>query len=529
MSRQGEAPGEPRRGGRWAPPRWWWLVAVVASAGALAAALATADLVQTGFVHPWWALGALAVTVGINRVYVVVARHGQLLEGIDLAEAPLVAMLLALPWGEAVLTFGAASLVLELLLDRAGAKKVFNVGVRVAGAGVAALPVAVVRWQTDSAAAEHVALVGGALLYAALNLLAVAAVIRAVQGGTIREHIGGGLAARTAVWGTAVAVGLAGGYAIENAPLLLLGLLAPLALVAATARTATNAARDAQRLHLLLDASTRIQAAPSYAEQEAVLLEAAQELLLWRDVTIRDEPPAPEESGAPLVGGEQGERWLIASPRPASDPWSKNDERILAILAGRASVALDRARLQAELTRQALLDPLTGVANRRGMQAGVDGLARAGTPYAFLLLDLDEFKAVNDQLGHEAGDELLQVTARRLTGAVREGDIVARVGGDEFVAILPGVVSRVVAGKIEREVAARFAEPVSVGRWTLQRLPLSLGIALCPADGATLREVMRAADAAMYRAKARVDISGSAPTVLPDAVERTVEPRVLPR
>lgn len=509
-------------------PRWWWLVALVAGVGTVTAVLAGVDMAHTGLVHPWWVLGGAVVTLGVNRVYVVVARHGQLLEGIDLAEAPLVAMLLALPWGEAVLAFGAASLLLELLLDRAGAKKVFNVGVRLAGAGVAALPVALVRWQSESVTAEHVALVAGALLYTALNVVAVGAVIRAVQGGTIREHVGGGVQARTAAWVTAVAVGLAGGYAVSHAPLLLLGLLAPLALLAATARTATGAARDAQRLHLLLEASTRIQSAPSYAEREAVLIEAAHELLLWRDVTIREQPPAADEYGAPLTGGEDGERWLIVTPRRTSDPWGKADERILGILASRASVALDRARLQAELTRQALLDPLTGVANRRGMHAQLDELMREGTPYAVLLLDLDEFKAVNDQLGHEVGDELLQVAARRLEGAVRRGDIVARVGGDEFVAVLPGVVSRVVANKIEREVAAKFAEPVTVGRWTLHRLPLSLGTALSPADGPTVREVMRAADGAMYRAKSRPVDRVADLTVAVSVTSETAERRVMP-
>jgi diguanylate cyclase (GGDEF)-like protein len=312
---------------------------------------------------------------------------------------------------------------------------------------------------------------------------------------------------------------LTAGWAVQHEPLLLLGLLAPLALLATTARSATRAGRDRQRLGLLLDATTRIQGARTYDEQESVLLEAANELVPWRDVSIRSAPPGPEEFGAPLVGGEQGDRWLIVTEQPDSDPWSDDDEQILAVLAARASLALDRARLQTQLIQQALLDPLTGVANRRGLMTRVDELNTAGTPYAVLLLDLDEFKAVNDRLGHEVGDELLQVAARRLVGAVRDEDIVARVGGDEFVAVLPGVTSRVVATRLHEVVAAKFAEPVSVGRWTLRRLPTSLGMALCPSDGPTWRDVMRAADQEMYAAKKRTPAAEQAAAItLPDLV-----------
>ena len=518
-----------RRPRQWGMPRWRLLVILVGVAGAVTGAVAASALIVEGRPeHVWWALGGVLVTIGINRVYVVIARHGRLLEGIDVAEAPLVAMLLALPAGEAVIAFALGSLLVELPLDRALVKKIFNVGVRVTGAGLAALPVALVRAENGSTTAEYAAVVGGALVYAAFNLVAVSAVICAVQGGTLRKQMSGSLIPRCGVWATAVVVGLTAGWALPHKPLLLIGLVAPLALLAATARSATRAGRDRQRLGLLLDATSRIQSAASYGEQEAVLLEAANELLLWRDVSIRSQPPGPTEFGAPLVGGEEGDRWLIVTEQPDSDPWSDDDEQILAVLAARASLALDRARLQAQLTRQALLDPLTGVANRRGLLKRVDELSVAGTPYAVLVLDLDEFKAVNDRLGHEVGDELLQVAARRLVGSVRDDDLVARVGGDEFVAVLPGVTSRAVAARLKDAVAAKFAEPVSVGRWTLRRLPSSLGLALCPTDGATWRDVMRAADEAMYDAKKRDPTRSPMPPItLPDLLvsDSGVRPR----
>ncbi|MCW2778532.1 MAG: Signaling protein ykoW [Frankiales bacterium] len=164
----------------------------------------------------------------------------------------------------------------------------------------------------------------------------------------------------------------------------------------------------------------------------------------------------------------------------------------------------ERRALELELSHQAFHDTLTGLANRSLFADRVEhalvGSRRSGTGLAVLFLDLDGFKAVNDTLGHGAGDRLLTQVAQRLTGCVRPGDTVARLGGDEFAVLLEDLVD----GDDGSDVATRIAEalraPVALdGRDVLVRS--SCGIALLRTDE-TADELMRNADLAMYRAKA---------------------------
>jgi diguanylate cyclase (GGDEF)-like protein len=181
-------------------------------------------------------------------------------------------------------------------------------------------------------------------------------------------------------------------------------------------------------------------------------------------------------------------------------------------------VAADRARLQEELAAQALLDPLTGVANRRSFDAEAARLAAAPRPeFGVVLCDLDHFKTVNDRLGHDAGDELLQIAAARLAASVRSGDLVARLGGDEFVVLLPGVTSQAALEAVRAKIAARFDEPVTLGRWRLSGLPSSIGVASAPRYGRTPRDVLRAADENMYDVKRSRRGGWTLSVTLPDA------------
>jgi diguanylate cyclase (GGDEF)-like protein/PAS domain S-box-containing protein len=169
-----------------------------------------------------------------------------------------------------------------------------------------------------------------------------------------------------------------------------------------------------------------------------------------------------------------------------------------------------RRDLEARLAHMALHDPLTGLANRtlfvdRFNQAILQG-RRERRQVAVVMLDLDHLKAVNDTYGHQAGDRVLQRVARGLSAGLRATDTVARIGGDEFAWVLPGVGGRqaamVMMAKLLKAVPAR----VGVGDRQIE-VGVSAGLALFPDDGEDLDTLMRVADVQLYAAKRRAPVT----------------------
>jgi diguanylate cyclase (GGDEF)-like protein/PAS domain S-box-containing protein len=164
----------------------------------------------------------------------------------------------------------------------------------------------------------------------------------------------------------------------------------------------------------------------------------------------------------------------------------------------------EHRRLQNELTHQAFHDPLTGLANQALFRDRVDHAAtrlqRQGGQLAVLFIDLDDFKTVNDSLGHSAGDALLQVVSDRLTTCVRAGDTAARLGGDEFAVLMDALADPNDAIEVAERIIAALQEPVVLDV-LLVSATASIGIAYGTA-GAGSDEMLRNADLAMYTAKA---------------------------
>ncbi|HEX4781035.1 MAG TPA: EAL domain-containing protein, partial [Usitatibacter sp.] len=186
----------------------------------------------------------------------------------------------------------------------------------------------------------------------------------------------------------------------------------------------------------------------------------------------------------------------------------KNDEGIVTHFVGVMNDVTEAKTYEEQLAHQANYDSLTGLANRNllqdRLQQSIAAARRAGTSVAAIFLDLDNFKVVNDSLGHNVGDEMLRVVAARLRACVRESDTVARLGGDEFVVLFagkgetPAIEADVTA--LAMKLLARISQPVMLGERPL--LPTcSMGISVYPQDGDDGGTLLKHADAAMYRAK----------------------------
>ena len=185
----------------------------------------------------------------------------------------------------------------------------------------------------------------------------------------------------------------------------------------------------------------------------------------------------------------------------------------------------ERRQAESKLNYLAYHDPLTGLANRRyfleRLEASLSDAVGKNERVAVLFIDLDQFKQVNDSLGHGIGDELLVSVAAALTEHVRLIDMLARLGGDEFICVMDSVRSDEEVAMLAQEVIAAFDAPFRIGGHDLF-LTASVGISIFPNDGTSVGDLLRNADTAMYRAKAlgRGHFHFYTPEMTRDAQER---------
>ena len=175
---------------------------------------------------------------------------------------------------------------------------------------------------------------------------------------------------------------------------------------------------------------------------------------------------------------------------------------------------------EARIRHQAHHDALTGLDNRLSLTLRLEQYLAEAQPNAeemtLMFIDLDRFKAINDSLGHQVGDKLLVAVAGRLRECVRESDLVARQGGDEFVVALFGPGTARAASAVAGKIIARLGEPYDIDGQRV-KTSASIGISLYPRDGDSATDLMRRADTAMYRAKSagrnqyRYHVPGSEP------------------
>ncbi len=224
---------------------------------------------------------------------------------------------------------------------------------------------------------------------------------------------------------------------------------------------------------------------------------------------LRQRPDAPYVYAILLTAKGQQDDILLGLDSGADDyvvkPFNPNELR-LRLRAGKRVLDLQAQLIAAKesVRLHAVRDPLTGLPNRLlfadRLAGAIASYARTQKPVAVMFLDLDHFKAINDSLGHNTGDELLKQVAQRLTGAVRADDTVARMGGDEFTFVLHEVQDAADAAKTAERVLSTIAQPFELAGRNYN-VSGSIGISLYPQDGEDVETLVRNADAAMYRAK----------------------------
>jgi diguanylate cyclase (GGDEF)-like protein len=167
---------------------------------------------------------------------------------------------------------------------------------------------------------------------------------------------------------------------------------------------------------------------------------------------------------------------------------------------GALTVTMNRLGKHDKATQQANSDPLTGLANRRGVLAKLEAAFKRQQPLALFYIDLDKFKPVNDEYGHEMGDAVLLKVAEMMTACVRENDTVARLGGDEFLIVFFGLTDKALIEERAKKVLDLLNDPMWVNN-TRIKIGGSIGITIAPQDGATVESLMQAADETMYAVK----------------------------
>ena len=248
------------------------------------------------------------------------------------------------------------------------------------------------------------------------------------------------------------------------------------------------------RLHEILG----VERTQAVEEQLAAVTEADRPSLERALDEVLDEGRQADVEVTLRVGVEAELRFCAVSLRPLS----KNDGTVNGVIACITDIT-DSARMREELKRRATFDELTGCYNRASIMATLDANIASGqrqAERAVVFVDVDTFKAVNDEYGHAAGDELLVVIAERLRGAVRDGDMVGRIGGDEFLAVCPDIGGPDQAMSLAERLTGAQREEVELAKGAVS-VQLSIGVAWSSGEGADADALVAQADHAMYESK----------------------------
>ncbi|MEN3309926.1 MAG: hypothetical protein V7603_6128 [Micromonosporaceae bacterium] len=537
-----------------------------------------AQVLDAGRPASLYQLAVAVGTVAVSQLAVVRVRVGAARLSLGWGEASLVVLLYLIPagWVPLAIFLGVtvAMIVLQLFGDRRPIwLMAYNATAQTVAGGCAAILAGLIREPYHSALTTRVtvALIASALLYAAIAVVLIAAVASERGGTRFTEVAARTFAGKLFMTVGNVTVGLII-VAMLGVGMLWLVVLPPVLWLLHQSYAYRMRVDDERRGWRIFSTATRAlnqldEGAVAEAAVEGVVrlfLADSAEVLVPRsdgtvccyfggrgaDVSAALVGPVPR---TPADGRSHDGPW-VAAAHPDATPLAPGCVAARPLLVGGADVGELRIRfarpielsnreqmqlsafgdavaaalhdaaahqrlhtMSAQSSLDAMLDPLTGVPNREGLlTGGAAALARLhrDAPVALLVLDINHFKEVNDTLGHTAGDDLVRITATRISGASQEGDLVGRLGGDEFGLLITELsaeeadASDGAAGepglrhalRRARELADLLATPTEVAGLQLA-VEASIGVAAAPAAGCDMIELLRRADIAMYQAK----------------------------
>jgi len=446
---------------------------------------------------------ALAVIASSYHPLKIIGRSGEMTSDMD--HAALIATAFVLPLHHALLAFALGEALLHVARRKPARTFAFNVAQQTISAWVCLHVMYAIAPMTTFGWREVLAVLAGATVFELGSFLLVAGAVSTDRGLPYWTFVRSAHSIDDNVaYLSAAALGYLTGVAARTslgAGLLVAG---PLLLVHNITRGFEAAFYDRIRARALADAASVMHQATSRDVVVGALVEQAGVMLRTEPPMLRSQPPGRREVGVQLHRAADEPCWLVAAPGPNAPAFSADDEHALRALADIAETTLARLVAVTELEFRATHDSLTGVANRASFLETVDQTIRRRQRYggsdALLFIDLDGFKAVNDGLGHGAGDELLIEVADRLQGAVRPSDVVARLGGDEFGVLALEVSDQTAAATVAGAVLAQLRRPFELSTASVT-ISASVGVALLPSAGASADDLIRAADEAMYSVK----------------------------
>jgi diguanylate cyclase (GGDEF)-like protein len=280
--------------------------------------------------------------------------------------------------------------------------------------------------------------------------------------------------------------------------------------------------------------------AATSADLATALLDAVSVAVGVQSAGVRHDPAGIGEIDAPVEISQLGSQFLVARRDVMDVPFTSDDRRALAALAHTADVVYTARESIGGLTIRANTDPLTGLPNYGAFQdalANINDHRDYSEALAVLFIDLDDFKRMNDRYGHQVGDEILSELGRRLSAVVRPYDVVARVGGDEFVVILTRLSSLAEAKLLAERIMEASGEPLPVSGSVINPI-LSIGLAYSAHRETDVNQLLRDADRSMLAIKksrrrggpaneSSINISGHRSSQMNDIVARAIDEDLL--